>query len=96
MSNIPEATNSLTMKQSKKARRDAFYKLNVDLNSGVKTMLKKIDAKATEDILTAYVQMMGLQPNADESTVEIDIEIARQMSMFAALALSRLLMEKYK
>ncbi len=94
--NVPEAVDRLTLSQNKKARRDAFYKLHTDLSGSVKSMLKTLDTKAMEDILTAYVQMMGLKPDNEEKTVEIDIEIARQMAMFSALSLSRLVVEKYK
>lgn len=93
---IPEAKEKLTIKEQKKARRNAFFKLSVDLSKSVKSYTGKMDAQMMEDTLQAYVQMMGLEPKDGEDTVEVDIAVVRQMAMFAGLSLSRQLTERYK
>ncbi len=92
---IPQAEEKLTIKQQKKARRDAFYKLNVDLAGSVKSLTSKLDADQMEKILEAYVQMLRLAPNEDQPTIEVEVDVMRQMSLFAATALSNALVKRY-
>ena len=93
---IPKAKERLTIKEQRKARRDAFFNLTLDLTKSVKSYTGEMDAQMMEDTLQAYVQMMGLEPKEGEETVEIDIAIVRQMAMFAGHSLSRQLTERYK
>jgi hypothetical protein len=92
---IPVAEEKLTIKQQKKARRDAFYKLKVDLAGSVKSLTNQMDADQLEKILEAYVQMLRLAPNKDEPTTEVEVDVMRQMSLFAATTLSNVLIKRY-
>ena len=93
---IPVAKNKLNVRQQKKARRDAFYKLGIDMNKSAKSYVKDLDSGQLESILEAYATMMKTDPEKEEKTVEVDINIMRQMSLFAICTLSRILVERYK
>jgi len=82
------------MKQQKKARRDAFYKINVDLNLSVSSMLSKVEADKIEEILTAYISLMSHK--TEEKVIEVEVEVMQQMAMLASLSLSRIISDRYK
>ena len=92
---IPVAEDKLTLSQKKKARRDAFFKLKVDLGKSIDSLTAQLDADQLEKILEAYVQMLRLAPNKEEPTTEVDIDVMRQMSLFAASSLSNVLVRRY-
>ena len=93
---IPVAENKLTVKEQNKARREAFFKLNVDLNRSVKSLIRALDAKQMEDILTAYMDLMGREAPEGENDISIDIRIVQQMALLASHSLSRQIVERYK
>lgn len=93
---IPVATEKLTIKQQRASRRDAFFKLNVDLNGSVKSLLKALDAKQMEEILTAYMSIMSQEAPEGEATMEVDVKIMQQMALLASQSLSRQIVNRYK
>lgn len=93
---IPVAKDKLNIKQQRRARRDAFYKLGVDMSKSAKSYVKSVEPDRLESMLEAYAQMMATDPKKEEKTVEVEIEVMRQMSLFAICTLSRLLADRYK
>lgn len=92
---IPEAETKLTIKQLRKARRDAFFKMNVDLGKSVKDMLAVVEADKLEEILTAYISIMSHE-KGEEDTIEVDVYVMQQMAFLASLSMSRILCDRYK
>ena len=93
---IPVATEKLTIKQQRAARRDAFYRLNVDLNKSVKGLIGSLGADQMEEILTAYMTLMSKEAPEGEAVIEVDVKVMQQMALLASQSLSRQLIDRYK
>jgi len=69
--------------------------MNVDLSKSIKAMLAEVEAGKMEEILTAYLSIIS-QEKGEEDTMEINIDIVKQMSFLASLSLSRIICDRYK
>lgn len=86
----------LTPTEQKKARRDAFFALNVDLARSVKSVTKEVETEKLENTLTAYMSLFGDQEEEKPETIEVNTDILQQMALMAGMALSRIIVERHK
>lgn len=78
----------------KKKRRDAAYKLYVDLTQTVKEVFKNSTEEQMQRSIGAYMQLMNPPEDAKEITLTPD-EI-KQTALLAAQSMSRQLYERVK
>lgn len=92
---MPTAQNKLTPKQMRKAKADAYYRMNVDLTRNLKEGMREVPIEKLEETLNAYLSLMTPPDDAQE-TVEVQKEILQQMSLFAAKTLTHILTERFR
>ncbi len=83
-----------TVTQQRKSGRDAFFKLNVELNKSTDEMIRQLPVDKLEDILTAYMTILGT--DSQDETIEVGTDVMRQMALLASMSLSRLVCARYK
>lgn len=87
--------HKLTPKQMRKAKADAYYRMNVDLTRDLKKGLQEVDVKNLEGTLNSYLALMNPPEDAQE-TMEVQTEVLRQMSLFAVKTLTHILVERLR
>lgn len=78
-----------------RALRDQYYRLNVDLTTSVKNMIKDADEQALGNIFSGYMALLAKKDPGEEA-IPVDPHVLQTMAAFAAQALSRQLMERYQ
>lgn len=96
---IPETAPKLTgaqLRAYKKAKGKAIYRLSVDLAQRTKTVLNTLSPGQIEETLGAYMQMITPPVDPEQKTIEVEVGILQQLSMLAAVSLSRHLSDRYR
>lgn len=92
---IPEAQNKKTLKEIRKAKRSAYYRLRTDLNGKIEALFPDLDEEALENMLKSYMTMMTLKPEEGDDSVEMNITIVQQMALLCAQQMVVQLVKRY-
>ena len=84
----------MTKKEMKRAIRDKYFSLNLDLTRSVKSMFRKVEDDSMGNVFAALMAILANDDPGDEA-VSVAPETLQQMALLAAQSLSRHIMERH-
>ena len=84
----------MTKKEMRRAIRDKYYSLNLDLTKSVKSMFREVEDESAGNVFAALMAVLANE-NPGEEAISVAPDTLQQMALLAAQSLSRHIMERY-